>query len=692
MLCCTTNNSAKKKKPNEIEKVDFNKLLCKYRFGAKELYQYKQRFDRMAKNGIFTLESFRQNMGLLGLKSTSAITDRIFRVMDQTNQGNVSFEEFLEYMDVLINGSSEERAYQSFRLIAQKDMDLITYEDFSAWLVGVWKMYNALTGSDVSANEEAIKHNFNLIDYKEDGVIDFQEYKKSMVNHKSLFEWFDIVNKGLADKLNLKASQEKNKGVKTRIDSLQKSVFECIEIIESESPSKPPRPPTPPDIEDFAVLERGPKWVCYQETNLEGDLDSPERSDSEFSFAEEEPPNLLERLQEISKELKNLKQGIQEEEEEPMSSARRKFSTQYNVPKHTSKRKDSFIQWGDEDWELILNMMLGIQKAVRTAAVNLDSSALPTPEEFKEVTKHNLFPGNQQIRYKPFKFRDFAPSIFERIRRNAGIKSVCYIKSLGVEKIVNSLFHGEFSSLIGLITSGKSGSFFYYSDDGKYVLKTMTTQEFKFFKQILPDYYEHLVQNPDSLIPKFYGFHKIKVHRGMDYSSKYFVVMENVFSSGHEIHMRFDLKGSSYGRSTDPQEDYSIARKDNDLLESGTKIKVGPEKKAALVKQMTRDCEFFNRLKIIDYSLLVGIHNIKSQNLNFKEDNAFYKRDDGGMLSSEGDVLYFFGIIDIFTLYTSKKKLEHLFKGSLYGKEAISCIPPLRYSQRFLNFIISVFE
>lgn len=38
-------------------------------------------------------------------------------------------------------------------------------------------------------------------------------------------------------------------------------------------------------------------------------------------------------------------------------------------------------------------------------------------------------------------------------------------------------------------TPGKSGSFFYFSYDQKYVIKTINTNEFKVLKQILPSYY-----------------------------------------------------------------------------------------------------------------------------------------------------------------------------------------------------------
>lgn len=41
-----------------------------------------------------------------------------------------------------------------------------------------------------------------------------------------------------------------------------------------------------------------------------------------------------------------------------------------------------------------------------------------------------------------------------------------------------------------LCSSSKSGSFFFYSADSKYVLKTISRKEFKLFKFMLKDYTE----------------------------------------------------------------------------------------------------------------------------------------------------------------------------------------------------------
>jgi hypothetical protein len=48
--------------------------------------------------------------------------------------------------------------------------------------------------------------------------------------------------------------------------------------------------------------------------------------------------------------------------------------------------------------------------------------------------------------------------------------------------------------------------------------------------------------------------------------------------------------------------------KDNDLLEFGTRLRLGPGRKDAFVGQLAKDAAFLESLGIMDYSLLLGVH------------------------------------------------------------------------------------
>ena len=91
--------------------------------------------------------------------------------------------------------------------------------------------------------------------------------------------------------------------------------------------------------------------------------------------------------------------------------------------------------------------------------------------------------------------------------------------------------------------------------DAKYILKTVSKKESLFLKKILPSYYSHLTNYPDTLITRFYGIHKISFFKKSLSTAKviYFVIMNNVFVTSKAIAVRYDLKGSTIGRTTKDQ-------------------------------------------------------------------------------------------------------------------------------------------
>ena len=115
--------------------------------------------------------------------------------------------------------------------------------------------------------------------------------------------------------------------------------------------------------------------------------------------------------------------------------------------------------------------------------------------------------------------------------------------------------------------------------------------------------------------------------------------MNNIFATNVALHKRFDLKGSTcvniyrslltrirslltlirvcvyigstLGRTasaTDKKKGARAILKDLDLLEGGYKMKLGKARKRAFLDQIRSDCHLLMSLKIMDYSLLLGIH------------------------------------------------------------------------------------
>eukprot|EP01083_Nonionella_stella_P111648 327651_1 len=145
--------------------------------------------------------------------------------------------------------------------------------------------------------------------------------------------------------------------------------------------------------------------------------------------------------------------------------------------------------------------------------------------------------------------------------------------------------------------------FFFYSNDGRYMIKTQTQEEKNFLRQILPDYYNHLKSYPHSLVTHFYGMYRVKIPEIG--KSVHFVIMKSVFNTDKEIHKIWDLKGSTLGRRSKRGEG---VHKDLDFVEEGRKIAVGQKTKDAIMTQLRLDAIFLAKMRIMDYSLLIGMH------------------------------------------------------------------------------------
>lgn len=152
--------------------------------------------------------------------------------------------------------------------------------------------------------------------------------------------------------------------------------------------------------------------------------------------------------------------------------------------------------------------------------------------------------------------------------------------------MILSMIKGKMKSFIQLTSSGKSGSFFFFSSDGKFVLKTIKKKEKRFLKEILKNYFTHLRENPGSLIMKIFGLHQIRITKiGSKKKDKriYFIIMKNAFDSTVSIDVRYDLKGSLHKRETNGNND-SIARKDLNFLDDKVKIQLQSSDKRYLLQ------------------------------------------------------------------------------------------------------------
>ncbi|EEE59076.1 hypothetical protein OsJ_10888 [Oryza sativa Japonica Group] len=379
------------------------------------------------------------------------------------------------------------------------------------------------------------------------------------------------------------------------------------------------------------------------------------------------------------------------------------------APPRVMKRQGVTIAKGHKNYELMLNLQLGIRHAVgRQGQVILDLKSSAFDAKEKVWTK---FPP-EGSKYTPphnssdFRWKDYCPKVFRTLRKLFKVDPADYMLSLCGD-----------DALRELSSPGKSGSFFYLTNDDRYMIKTMKKSEVKMLLKMLPAYYNHVRAFEDTLVTKFFGLHCVKL-AGANQKKVRFVIMGNLFCSDHTIHRRFDLKGSSLGRTTNKplaEIDEYTTLKDLDL---NFIFRLQKQWFQEFQRQVDKDCEFLEHEKIMDYSLLVGVHfrgavdidgdipasprlsrwdrdhflsdpnrwsKIKlGANMLSRAELTIRKNDTDVVGQPTGqycDVILYFGIIDILQDYDIGKKIEHAYKSFQYDSTSISAVDPRQWSK-----------
>jgi len=339
---------------------------------------------------------------------------------------------------------------------------------------------------------------------------------------------------------------------------------------------------------------------------------------------------------------------------------------------------------------------------------NVNIPVMLLPEHFKACVKIRIDNQNfnKEVMPSHFKVKEYCPLVFRAFRE--------------YWKVHDSSFRDSLTEPpIPLNETTKSNNITYYqSYDRRFVLKYISKEDVEQIHNILPEYHRYIVETQgDTLLPHYYAMYRLTV----DDKENYILVMRNILSSKLKIHFKYDVKGSTVDRSASDKEKLNPCPtlKDNDFLENKRIIDLGPEQKQIFMEKLKRDVNFLVYQHKMDYSLLIGIHDLdqggiererrmsgidmNTSNLSGNESSDGSESptpigDDGSfdepfrMRSSESSTrreLYRVGIIDILTYYGMKKKSAHVAKTKLSGSDAdgISTVRPEVYARRFLEFI-----
>ncbi len=247
--------------------------------------------------------------------------------------------------------------------------------------------------------------------------------------------------------------------------------------------------------------------------------------------------------------------------------------------------------------------------------------------------------------------------------------------------------------------SSLSGSQFFYSFDGKYIIKSMRREEVTFIKQMIYKYYKYIEnnKNENTFITKFYAMFKI-ININTDIINKvnkmpqHFIIMNCIYYENEmninqkDIQLNiYDIKGSEYNRITEKQNLHQFHQlskeykkynklkqitilKDHEWMEKGTKLDVNDKEKKRIQIQLFKDIQFLKSLQIMDYSLIIALYDDKND-----------KKKKGKN--------YCIGIIDFLQHYDFWKQVEGNGAYYLLGIEGYDIVDPEHYANRLWKFI-----
>ncbi|XP_051932187.1 phosphatidylinositol 5-phosphate 4-kinase type-2 gamma-like [Hippocampus zosterae] len=363
-------------------------------------------------------------------------------------------------------------------------------------------------------------------------------------------------------------------------------------------------------------------------------------------------------------------------------------------------------------------LMWGVNHSINDLS-RVPAPVMLLPDDFRSSTKvkvnHHLF--NKENLPGQFKFKEYCPQVFRNLRERFGIEDQDFQVSLARGP---PLKDGD----------GTCEGLLLLSYDRTLVVKEISSEEVAEMHNILSEYHQHVVTcHGSTLLPQFLAMYRVTVES----EDTYLLVMRNMFSHRLHVHRKYDLKGSLVSREATFKEKVKDlpTYKDIDFMNNMQKIFLRDEEKQSVMDKLNRDIEFLVRMRITDYSLLLGIHDVERAEEEMESSDGEEEQDESSQsalpesTSPEGiagymnsfkpmgpgefdpyvDVyaiesavgaprreVYFMGLIDVLTQYDTKKKAAHAAKAVKHVAGAeISTVHPDQYAKRFREFIAKIF-
>ena len=199
--------------------------------------------------------------------------------------------------------------------------------------------------------------------------------------------------------------------------------------------------------------------------------------------------------------------------------------------------------------------------------------------------------------YLRIKVVNYAPRSFAYLRQ---------LENIDIDEMIQSFLPKNNTQGIKK-SQGKSGSFFISTDDNKYMVKSLKSDEIDLIRGgFLSKYINHIEKtNNESLLCRLYGMYNIIMAQKQEFL---IIVMRNVIGDFKDnTVVQFDLKGSTYKRKANFDMDNTTNRvmKDLNFDEIEKNIMISKNCINKLRDLVKRDSKFLCKSELMDYSLFL---------------------------------------------------------------------------------------
>ena len=183
------------------------------------------------------------------------------------------------------------------------------------------------------------------------------------------------------------------------------------------------------------------------------------------------------KKEEAKKNLINKIKSSKKNKENKSQNKKRVSIAVENIPK--TKLKTS-----DDSFKLLLNTIMGIQIAVESSP---DIVEVQNINQYLHSMTYSIQTSNiSKNKNESFMIKEYAGIVFNKIRRLYNYDKESFIQSISPQVFITEIIISNTTSIEELFNTGSSGSLFYYTRDGKFILKTIDKKEYKTLKRILP--------------------------------------------------------------------------------------------------------------------------------------------------------------------------------------------------------------